>query len=84
MLLFFFSEAICKIHSGISETLHAEISPLGLRSICFDPGYFRTAVLAADNRTPFKSRIADYKKMAEQTDARLSGGCHHLFAIVNA
>ncbi|KAH7923192.1 NAD(P)-binding protein [Leucogyrophana mollusca] len=58
---------------GVSETLHAEIAPLGLRSICFDFGYFRTSFLTADNRAPYQPRIADYKAMSEQADAALVG-----------
>jgi hypothetical protein len=58
---------------GISETLHAEISPLGLRSICFDFGYFRTDFLSADHRAPAQARISDYKDMTERADASLNG-----------
>jgi len=48
---------------GISESLNAEISPLGLRSIVFEPGYFRTDFLTADNRAPHIPRIADYAEI---------------------
>ncbi|KAK7692558.1 hypothetical protein QCA50_004188 [Cerrena zonata] len=51
---------------ALSVSLHDEISPLGLRSICFEPGYFRTSFLTADNRGSDKSRIPDYK---DTTDA---------------
>ncbi|KAF8303310.1 NAD(P)-binding protein [Clavulina sp. PMI_390] len=44
----------------ISESLHAEISPLGLRSVCLEPGGFRTSFLQAGNRTSYVSRIPDY------------------------
>lgn len=66
----YYSSLYCE---GLSETLHQEISPLGLRSICFDPGYFRTEFLASDNRAPFDPRIADYRPMAEAVEAALSG-----------
>ncbi|KAF8148854.1 hypothetical protein B0H34DRAFT_735591 [Crassisporium funariophilum] len=56
---------------GISETLHDEISPFGLRSICFDFGYFRTDFLTADNRAPKVSRISDYQELAETVDGAL-------------
>ncbi|KAF9461445.1 hypothetical protein BDZ94DRAFT_1167682 [Collybia nuda] len=56
---------------GISETLHAEISPLGLRSICFDFGYFRTSFLTSDHRAPVVSRIPDYKPIVEKSEAAL-------------
>ena len=46
---------------GISESLHQELAPLGLRSICIEPGYFKTDLLTADNRAPFQGRIADYE-----------------------
>jgi NAD(P)-dependent dehydrogenase (short-subunit alcohol dehydrogenase family) len=49
--------------SGISESLHLELAPLGLRSICIDPGYFKTDLLTADNRAPFQSRISDYESV---------------------
>jgi len=53
---------------GISESLHLEISPLGLRSIVFEPGYFRTDLLTGDNRAPLISRIPDYKAITTKTD----------------
>ncbi|KAH7903354.1 hypothetical protein BJ138DRAFT_160743 [Hygrophoropsis aurantiaca] len=56
---------------GISETLHEEISPLGLRSICFDFGYFRTNFLTDGNRAPYNSRISDYEPMSKKSNAAL-------------
>lgn len=52
--------------SGLSQTLHAETSPLGLRSICFEPGYFRTAFLQEGHVQPYKPRIADYEEMSKE------------------
>ncbi|CAL1706818.1 unnamed protein product [Somion occarium] len=57
---------------GLSESLHEEISPLGLRSICFEPGYFRTRLLTTDNRGPDKTRIPDYRDLMESSLARLN------------
>lgn len=57
----------------MSETLHAEISPFGLRSTCIDFGYFRTEFLTNDHRAPYVPRIADYKEMSEQSNASLVG-----------
>ena len=45
----------------ISEGLHEEISPLGLRSLIFEPGYFRTDLLIADNRANYSGQIPDYE-----------------------
>lgn len=56
---------------GVSEALNAEIAPLGLRSVCIDPGYFRTAFLNPANRTERRAGIADYKEKGEETDAML-------------
>uniref|UniRef100_A0A0W0GBX8 Uncharacterized protein n=1 Tax=Moniliophthora roreri TaxID=221103 RepID=A0A0W0GBX8_MONRR len=56
---------------GISETLHEEISPLGLRSVCIDFGYFRTSFLTPDHRKPYTPRIADYAPITEKSEAGL-------------
>ncbi|PPQ78486.1 hypothetical protein CVT25_011827 [Psilocybe cyanescens] len=56
---------------GLAETLHDEISPLGLRSICVDFGYFRTPFLQADQRAPKVARIEDYKVIGESAEAAL-------------
>ncbi|KAF8647535.1 hypothetical protein AX16_006642 [Volvariella volvacea WC 439] len=56
---------------GINQTLHDEISPLGLRSLCVDFGYFRTAFLTPGHRAPRKPRIEDYRSMTEERDAAL-------------
>jgi NAD(P)-dependent dehydrogenase (short-subunit alcohol dehydrogenase family) len=59
--------------TGVSMTLHDEIAPLGLRSVCIDPGHFRTSILSEINRMPWISRIADYKSMSEQVEADFDG-----------
>ncbi|KAG6815785.1 hypothetical protein H0H87_011378 [Tephrocybe sp. NHM501043] len=56
---------------GISLSLHDEISSLGLRSICAEFGYFRTAFLTSDHRAPKVSRIADYKPVTDASNAAL-------------
>ena len=58
---------------GINESLHAEIAPLGLRSVCFDFGYFRTNLLADDHLGAGKERIAEYKPVNDEHVARLRG-----------
>ncbi|KAF8874875.1 hypothetical protein CPB84DRAFT_1829302 [Gymnopilus junonius] len=56
---------------GISETLHTEISPLGLRSIHFDFGYFRTSLLQPSQRAPKVARISDYKEISDRVEQGL-------------
>ena len=50
----------------MSEALHHEITPFGLRSICFDLGYFRTSFLADGHREDGKYRIEEYRPVNEQ------------------
>ncbi|KAI0318661.1 NAD-P-binding protein [Amylostereum chailletii] len=50
------------MHS-ISSTLHAEISPFGLRSLVIEPGYFRTSIITVATRSP--TRIDDYHAALE-------------------
>ncbi|THU83710.1 NAD(P)-binding protein [Dendrothele bispora CBS 962.96] len=56
----------------ISESLHEEVKPLGLRSTCIDPGYFRTSFLNDGHRTDYQPRIQDYAKMAKETNDALA------------
>lgn len=51
---------------SLAESLHKEIAPLGLRSLCFELGYFRTAFLAAGHRGAEKARIDDYREISEK------------------
>ncbi|EIM80692.1 NAD-P-binding protein [Stereum hirsutum FP-91666 SS1] len=53
---------------GISESMDAEISPFGLRSLCIEPGYFRTKLIDAANRAPYVSRIEDYQEIISAKD----------------
>ncbi|KAK0200067.1 hypothetical protein DFS33DRAFT_216038 [Desarmillaria ectypa] len=54
---------------GISESFHQEIAPLGLRSICFDFGFFRTNFLSPGHRTLGKAGIAGYQEIAHGAEA---------------
>ncbi|KAK1218302.1 hypothetical protein PQX77_019014 [Marasmius sp. AFHP31] len=56
---------------GISQSLHTEIAPLGLRSLCIDFGYFRTSFLSSDHRQPYVARIPDYQELTEKSEAAL-------------
>jgi NAD(P)-dependent dehydrogenase (short-subunit alcohol dehydrogenase family) len=56
---------------GISQTLHDEISPFGLRSTCVNLGYFRTPVLSNEQRPPKVSRITDYEELADKVYTHL-------------
>lgn len=47
---------------AVSECLDDEIKPLGLRSICLEPGMFRTKFLESGNRGEYTNRIADYRE----------------------
>ncbi|KAF5335527.1 hypothetical protein D9611_012141 [Ephemerocybe angulata] len=58
---------------GISETLNEEISPLGLKSISIDLGYFRTSFLQDSQRGPAVSRIPDYQPITDAVEARFQG-----------
>ena len=58
---------------GISESLNAEIAPLGLRSVIIEPGYFRTSFLTADNRGAHIPRIDDYNEISKAANDRLLG-----------
>lgn len=46
---------------AIAESLDEEIAPLGVRSLCLEPGYFRTSFLQGDKVPTYNSRIKDYE-----------------------
>ncbi|KAG7451856.1 NAD-P-binding protein [Guyanagaster necrorhizus] len=48
---------------GISESMDMEVSPLGIRSINIEPGYFQTKIVDPNNRSPYVDRIEDYRPM---------------------
>ncbi|KAL0569690.1 hypothetical protein V5O48_012277 [Marasmius crinis-equi] len=56
---------------GLCSTLHEEISPLGLRSVCVDMGYFRTPFLTEGHCLEAVNRISDYQEMAENSNKAL-------------
>ncbi|KAJ2912577.1 hypothetical protein MD484_g7839, partial [Candolleomyces efflorescens] len=56
---------------GISRTLDEEITPLGLRSICLDFGYFRTMIFNETQRSFPASKIEDYKEISQQIESFL-------------
>ncbi|KAG5735327.1 hypothetical protein E4T56_gene11047 [Termitomyces sp. T112] len=57
------------LYPGLSTTLHAEISPLGLRSVCTEFGYFRTPILATAHHVPQGARIPDYQSVTDADNA---------------
>lgn len=58
---------------GISETLHNEVSHLGLRSLIFEPGHFHTDALATDNRAAYGGSIPDYEPIVREREEELVG-----------
>lgn len=61
------------LFSALSYSLHDEIEPLGLRSICIDFGYFRTSFLTEDHRAPPVARIPDYHGTGSNVESALQG-----------
>lgn len=49
---------------GLSEALHAELTPLGIHVTVVEPGYFRTDFLDSSSAMEAKNVIADYAKTA--------------------
>ncbi|TFY76568.1 hypothetical protein EWM64_g7445 [Hericium alpestre] len=54
-----------------SMTLNDEITPFGLRSILFEPGYFRTPFIAPGRSDVSTNRINDYREMCGRAEAAL-------------
>lgn len=49
---------------GLSEALHAELAPLGIKVTIVEPGYFRTEFLEGNSLVESPSSIADYDSTA--------------------
>jgi NAD(P)-dependent dehydrogenase (short-subunit alcohol dehydrogenase family) len=49
---------------GLSEALHAELTPLGIRVTVVEPGYFRTDFLDSSSAMEARNVIADYAETA--------------------
>ncbi|KAG8910060.1 hypothetical protein FRC02_007407, partial [Tulasnella sp. 418] len=56
---------------GITESLALELEPFGIRALCIEPGYFRTAFLKDGNRGAYVSRIPDYQSITGPAEERL-------------
>ena len=54
---------------GLSESLHAELSPLGIHVTVVEPGYFRTDFLDSSSAMEAKNVIADYAETAGKVRA---------------
>jgi len=68
---------------GISSTLHAEVTPFGLRSVCIEPGYFQTCLLAKAKCEPLTPYIDEYRSMIH-TDGSVLKGEPSVFSITEA
>lgn len=66
--------SLLSVGPGISDTLHEEIAPFGLRSICFDFGCFRTPVL--EKRPRWVPVLEAYKDAGEKANTMLLGTSH--------
>lgn len=49
---------------GLTEALHAELAPLGIKVTVVEPGYFRTEFLESNSLVESPSTIADYDSTA--------------------
>ncbi|MBY8821938.1 oxidoreductase [Sphingomonas colocasiae] len=61
---------------GLSESLHAELAPLGIHVTVVEPGYFRTDFLDATSLSVSPHAIADYAGTAGAVRARAAGLNH--------
>jgi NAD(P)-dependent dehydrogenase (short-subunit alcohol dehydrogenase family) len=50
--------------SGISESMRAELAPLGIAVTVIEPGYFRTGFLSANAQIKSEKRIKEYDESA--------------------
>ncbi|MCW2498322.1 oxidoreductase [Jatrophihabitans sp.] len=58
---------------ALTEALHAELAPLGIRATVIEPGYFRTDFLDASSLAVAPHVIADYADTSGATRARAGG-----------
>jgi NAD(P)-dependent dehydrogenase (short-subunit alcohol dehydrogenase family) len=61
---------------GISESLHEELSPLGIHVTVVEPGYFRTDFLDSSSLQETESRIEDYAETVGKTRESAAGRNH--------
>ena len=61
---------------GITESLHAELKPLGIHATVVEPGYFRTDFLDASSLVVGKEIIADYDETSGNV-RRFAVGMNH-------
>ena len=61
---------------GLSEALHDELAPLGIRVTVIEPGYFRTDFLDASSLSASATIIADYAGTAGAVRARAANLNH--------
>jgi len=61
---------------GLSEALHAELSPLGIHVTVVEPGYFRTDFLDSSSAMEAKNVIADYAETAGKVRVSASAFNH--------
>jgi hypothetical protein len=62
---------ICDV--ALSELLDLEVRHLGIRSVCVEPGYFRSNLISAGHRAPYVGGIADYAPVVGPVEAFARG-----------
>lgn len=62
---------------GLSEAMHAELTPIGIHVTVVEPGYFRTDFLDASSLSVSKTRIADYDATAGKVRTVAAGLSHN-------
>jgi hypothetical protein len=59
--------------AAISQSLDEEVQPFGVRSVIFEPGYFRTRILDAGNRAVYAPRVEAYAPALREIEQMLAG-----------
>jgi NAD(P)-dependent dehydrogenase (short-subunit alcohol dehydrogenase family) len=62
---------------GLSESLHAELAPLGIHVTVVEPGYFRTDFLDSSSLSVSPTEIADYDATAGKVRTIAEGLSHN-------